>query len=324
MAAHRRADPSRARRRGDRAAARRRRLRVEPGRDKRRPGRPGSAGPPQPTVLAASGKCVVSYAVCPTTGGRFNATVTVANRDNTAIKNWNLWFIMQGDQVVKGDGKVDLDQQGTDRHGQLGDAVLSPQKAVDHADQRPVRQEQRGTDGVPARWPELRDVRVRQARPAVPAGRSGCRTVRSGSVRRSPHPMPGDLDRSGVGWSCRCQSDRARRPQTDDQRSRRPLRRRPSRTAKPTPDGLRTAHSSGPRRHADAVTDDRADHAARRPTTDAAAGPERTRRPGHRRRRSSARPPAPHRRSAREQTSLIGRPIGNCPIGRPISALGWQ
>jgi serine/threonine-protein kinase len=68
---------------------------------------------PGPTVVAANGKCVVSYAVesLDTVHGRFKAAVTVANRDDVALKNWDLWFIMQGDQVVKGSSKVDLNQQ---------------------------------------------------------------------------------------------------------------------------------------------------------------------------------------------------------------------
>ena len=84
---------------------------------------------PQPTVLAATGKCVVSYAVLADDNGRFDASVTVANRDSKAIKNWNLWFIMQGDQVVKGVDKVDLDQQGRTVTVR-SDTVLSPQKSV--------------------------------------------------------------------------------------------------------------------------------------------------------------------------------------------------
>lgn len=92
---------------------------------------PGASGKgaPAPTVLAANGKCVVSYAVYSDDGKRFKATVTVANRDNRAIKNWNLWFIMQGDQVLSGAaGKVSLDQQGT-AVTVKGSELLSPQKS---------------------------------------------------------------------------------------------------------------------------------------------------------------------------------------------------
>jgi eukaryotic-like serine/threonine-protein kinase len=70
------------------------------------------AAKPGPTVVAATGKCVVSYAVQSiAANGRFKAAVTVANRDDVTLKNWKLWFIMQGDQVVKGSSKVDLSQQ---------------------------------------------------------------------------------------------------------------------------------------------------------------------------------------------------------------------
>jgi hypothetical protein len=72
-----------------------------------------SPGLPVPTVLAAGGKCIVSYAVHRDQDNRFQATVTVANRDNRAIRNWTLWFLMQGDQVLSGAGKAKLDQQGT-------------------------------------------------------------------------------------------------------------------------------------------------------------------------------------------------------------------
>ncbi|HET6531873.1 MAG TPA: serine/threonine-protein kinase [Actinoplanes sp.] len=70
---------------------------------------------PQPSVIPPSGKCVVSYAVRADDGNRFDATVTVANRDQSTIKNWNLWFIMQGDQTVRGGGRdsFKLEQQNT-------------------------------------------------------------------------------------------------------------------------------------------------------------------------------------------------------------------
>jgi serine/threonine-protein kinase len=94
------------------------------------PGGGDKKGPglPVPTVLAASGKCVVSYAVHTDQDNRFQATVTVANRDNRAIKNWTLWFLMQGDQVVSGAGEAKLDQQGTAVTID-SDEVLSPQKS---------------------------------------------------------------------------------------------------------------------------------------------------------------------------------------------------
>ena len=70
-------------------------------------------GTPQPNVVPATGKCVVSYAVWSDTGtGQFKAQVTLANRDETSIDKWKLWFIMPGDQVVSGQGKVRLTQAG--------------------------------------------------------------------------------------------------------------------------------------------------------------------------------------------------------------------
>ncbi|WP_084556431.1 protein kinase domain-containing protein [Couchioplanes caeruleus] len=81
---------------------------------------------PQPTHLAGANKCVVSYAVWSDDGGRFKAAVTIANRDVRAIKNWKLWFLMPGDQVVSGNGKLRLDQQSRAVTVQTG-KVLSPQ-----------------------------------------------------------------------------------------------------------------------------------------------------------------------------------------------------
>jgi serine/threonine-protein kinase len=66
---------------------------------------------PQPSVVPASGKCVVSYAVQSDANGEFVAEVTVANRAEAAVKDWRLWFIMPGDQVISGRGKVQLAQE---------------------------------------------------------------------------------------------------------------------------------------------------------------------------------------------------------------------
>ncbi|WP_229830702.1 serine/threonine-protein kinase [Actinoplanes ianthinogenes] len=63
-----------------------------------------------PSVVAASGGCIVSYAVWSQANNRFKAQVTVANRGETPVEDWKLWFLMNGDQVVKGRGTVDLKQ----------------------------------------------------------------------------------------------------------------------------------------------------------------------------------------------------------------------
>jgi len=84
---------------------------------------------PQPSVVPASGKCVVSYAVWSDAAGRFSAQLTLANRNDTPIKAWKLWFIMPGDQVVSGNGKVPLTQAGnTVTVSSTG--ALNPQKAL--------------------------------------------------------------------------------------------------------------------------------------------------------------------------------------------------
>ncbi|WIM94740.1 serine/threonine-protein kinase [Actinoplanes oblitus] len=66
--------------------------------------------PAGPSVVAASGNCIVSYAVWSQQNGRFKAQVTVANRGETPVEDWKLWFLMNGDQVVKGKGEIDLEQ----------------------------------------------------------------------------------------------------------------------------------------------------------------------------------------------------------------------
>jgi len=65
---------------------------------------------PQTTVVPATGKCVVSYAVWSDANGQFKAQVTLANRADLPVDKWKLWFIMPGDQVVSGNGKSLLTQ----------------------------------------------------------------------------------------------------------------------------------------------------------------------------------------------------------------------
>jgi hypothetical protein len=81
----------------------------------------------QSTTLAGSNKCVVSYAVWSEANNKFKAAITIANRDTAAIKDWKLWFLMPGDQVVSGNGQLKLDQQGRGVTVQ-SKTVLSPQQ----------------------------------------------------------------------------------------------------------------------------------------------------------------------------------------------------
>jgi serine/threonine-protein kinase len=73
---------------------------------------------------------VVSYVVWSDTGDRYKASVTVANRQNAAIKNWELWFINPGDQVLS--GKMTGFKLAQQKHEVTVSApsALSPQKAV--------------------------------------------------------------------------------------------------------------------------------------------------------------------------------------------------
>jgi len=74
-------------------------------------GRDIGTASPEPSVVAATGKCVVSYTVWSQEKGRFKASVSVANRDTTPISGWKLWFLLPGDQVMSGNGVEKLDQQ---------------------------------------------------------------------------------------------------------------------------------------------------------------------------------------------------------------------
>jgi serine/threonine protein kinase len=62
------------------------------------------------TVVPATGRCVVSYAVQSDDKQQFTARVTLANRDDAAIRDWSLWFVLPGDQQVTAKGAVDLVQ----------------------------------------------------------------------------------------------------------------------------------------------------------------------------------------------------------------------
>jgi serine/threonine-protein kinase len=91
-------------------------------------GKDTAAVSPEPSVLAANGKCVVSYTVWSDDGNKFKASVTVANRDTKAINDWKLWFLMSGDQIVSGNGKEKLNQ--SDRGVTVTSAAaLDPQKS---------------------------------------------------------------------------------------------------------------------------------------------------------------------------------------------------
>jgi serine/threonine-protein kinase len=151
-------------------------------------GTPAAKGLPTPSVLAATGKCVVSYAVREDDGARFRASVTVANRDNVAVKNWNLLFVMQGSQVVSGNGKVALDQQGT-MVTVTSSQTLSAQKAVT------LDITGRYTDANPAPMAfKLGDqscetyVSPKPGEPSRPVQRLSNGEVRLGPAVRTPQP----------------------------------------------------------------------------------------------------------------------------------------
>jgi hypothetical protein len=90
---------------------------------------PAAGATPGPSVVPASGECVVSYAVWSDADGRFKAQVTLANRADVPVEGWNLWFLMPGDQTLKGTGKVALTQQ--DRQVRVtSKAAIEPQRTT--------------------------------------------------------------------------------------------------------------------------------------------------------------------------------------------------
>jgi serine/threonine-protein kinase len=51
-------------------------------------------------VVPADGNCVVSYAVLRDIDHAFQAQVTIANRSETPVPAWSLWFLLNGDQSL--------------------------------------------------------------------------------------------------------------------------------------------------------------------------------------------------------------------------------
>ncbi|GIE82785.1 hypothetical protein Aph02nite_87350 [Actinoplanes philippinensis] len=89
----------------------------------------GVTPPPGPAVVPVSGECVVSYAVWSDDGVKFKAQVTLANRGDVPFDKWNLWFLMNGDQTLSGNGKLALSQQ--DRVVQVSSkAPIDPQRTT--------------------------------------------------------------------------------------------------------------------------------------------------------------------------------------------------
>ena len=99
-----------------------------------------NTNPSGPSVVAPEANCVVSYAVWSDDGSRFRAQLTVANRDQAPVQGWQLWFIMNGDQIVSGrvnqgqDVPVGASRFRLAQHGQevtvSSTDTLSPQKTA--------------------------------------------------------------------------------------------------------------------------------------------------------------------------------------------------
>jgi hypothetical protein len=83
---------------------------------------------PGPTLVPAAGNCIVSYAVWSQTRTRFKAQVTLANRGDKSVEAWKLWFLMPGDQVVSGKGKINLTQDAARAVTVQSETPLEPQQ----------------------------------------------------------------------------------------------------------------------------------------------------------------------------------------------------
>jgi serine/threonine protein kinase len=73
--------------------------------------------------------CVVTYSVLADDGKKFKAGVTVTNNAAAAIEDWNLRFVLLGDQKLTGYGAVRLKQQGHDVVAESSE-VIHPSRTV--------------------------------------------------------------------------------------------------------------------------------------------------------------------------------------------------
>ncbi|MFI7599683.1 protein kinase [Actinoplanes sp. NPDC049681] len=153
----------------------------------------------QPAQLVGANKCVVSYAVWSDDGGRFKAAVTIANRDIKAVRNWKLWFLMPGDQVVSGNGKLKLDQQARAVTVDTG-RTLNPQAT----ETMQFTGRYKASNAAPMVF-QLDGqtcetfVSPKPGEPSRPVERLSNGTVRLGPVPTRDTPLPGiSIDPSGV------------------------------------------------------------------------------------------------------------------------------
>jgi len=145
----------------------------------------------QPTVLAPVGKCVVSYTVWSQTQNSFKASVTVANRDTVPVRDWNLWFVMPGDQTMSGNGKEKLYQDDRAVSVTSGD-VLAPQQTKTMA----ITGRFKESNAAPMVFKLDNQtceafVSSKPGEPSRPVERLSDGTTRLGPVPTSPTPVPG-------------------------------------------------------------------------------------------------------------------------------------
>jgi serine/threonine-protein kinase len=152
---------------------------------------PANAAAPQPSVVPPTGRCVVSYAVWSDDGGKFKAEVTLANRADAPVKDWTLWFIMPGDQVVSGNGKVDLKQDST-QVTVSSTTALNPQKAVT----LPLTGRYTASNAAPLAFSLNRQtcetfVSAKPGEPSRQVEHLSDGTTRLGALPSSDDPLPG-------------------------------------------------------------------------------------------------------------------------------------
>ena len=168
---------------------------------------------PQPTTLAGSNKCVVSYAVW---SGRRQGPLQGRGHHRQPGHQGRQGLEPLVPHAGRPGGlrqrQARLDQQTRAGHGQLQDHA-EPAAVPDDAVHRPLQGQQRGPDGVQARRADLRDVRVAEARRAVPAGRAPDRRRGPGSARCRPRTRRSRASRStraGSRSRSRCRRPRRR------------------------------------------------------------------------------------------------------------------
>jgi serine/threonine-protein kinase len=171
-----------------------------------------------PTVIPASGKCVVSYTVVNQVGNTFTASLVVANRDTVPVSNWNLWWVMPGDQVLSGNGQEKLYQQ--DRGVTVSAATATDTLAPQQTKSMTVTGKFSTSNAAPMVF-QLDNktceayVSGKPGDPSRPVQQLSDGTTRLGPVPTSSTPVPGiSINPSGVAVITKVTPTPAKNPPT--------------------------------------------------------------------------------------------------------------